>query len=291
MRGRAPHVRVGTRLGAELTVLGIIDRHDGDAVLIVWNHAAWCPMACKLFRSRRSAEREARILASLSHPNTVRYLGLARPAALLMEFLEGPTLEHLIYKSARKRLGVSDAIRIAMHIGAALQHVHDKSLLHLDVKPMNVIIARGGRPVLYDFGSAREQNGGRPRMVAGTDPYIAPEECLLRDVTPAADVFGLGVTLYEMLTGALPFALGRKGDFPQTRSRPKPPREHRRQIEPDLSELVLACLACDPAQRPTLATLLPALHAHIRSGPRMWPAGFRPEEECARARQSGRRAR
>ena len=208
-------VKVGAQLGEALTVLGVIDRHEGDRLCRVWQHAAWCPMACKVFQSLRNAEREAKVLSILSHPNTVRFLGLAKPAYLLMEFLEGPTLDELIYKHPRKRLGISDAIRVAIHIGAGLEHMHQKGLLHLDVKPTNVIVARGGRPVLYDFGSARRQDSARPRFVTGTDPYIAPEECSKRNVTPAADVFGLGITLYEMLTGKLPFPLGnRKREFP-----------------------------------------------------------------------------
>jgi serine/threonine protein kinase len=275
-------VKVGAQLGEALTVLGVIDRHEGDALCIVWHHAAWCPMACKVFQSFRDAEREAKVLSILSHPNTVRFLGLAKPAYLLMEFLEGPTLDKLIYKHPRKRLGISDAIRVAIHIGAGLEHIHQKGLLHLDVKPTNVIVARGGRPVLYDFGSARRQDSARPRFVTGTDPYIAPEECSKRNVAPAADVFGLGVTLYEMLTGKLPFPLGnRKREFPQTRAEATPPGKHRLNIPAGLAELVLSCLARDPADRPVLASLLPALHDHIRTGPRMWPAGFRPDRNTA----------
>ena len=271
-----PALKVGARLGRELTVLGVIDRHGAEGLCIVWNHAAWCPMACKVFQSYKDAEREAEVLAALAHPNTVRFLGLSEPANLLMEFLEGPTLQQLIDGRAQKRLGISDAIRVAMYIGAALHHIHAKGYVHLDIKPNNVILARGGRPVLYDFGSARSRNE-RPRFIAGTNPYIAPEECLQETVTEAADVFSLGVTLFEMLTGQLPFPLGkRKNDFPQTRAEPASARQRRRGVSAGLDALVLSCLARDPAARPPIASLLSALHALIRSGPRMWPAGFDP---------------
>src|ERR1700730_18455490 len=96
-------VKVGAQLGEALTVLGVIDRHEGDRLCRVWQHAAWCPMACKVFQSLGNAEREAKVCSILSHPNTVRFLGLAKPAYLLMEFLEGPTLDELIYKHPRKR--------------------------------------------------------------------------------------------------------------------------------------------------------------------------------------------
>jgi eukaryotic-like serine/threonine-protein kinase len=183
-------------------------------------------------------------------------------------------------KNSSIALGTSNAIRVAIHVGAALQQVHEKGYLHLDVKPTNVIVALGGRPVLYDFGCARRQSGARPRLITGTNPYIAPEECFQENATPAADVFGLGVTLYEMLTGKLPFALGKnRDDFPQTRMEAVPIRKHRPSISAVLSDLLLTCLGRDPATRPSLASLLPQLHEHIRTGPRMWPPGFRPDQE------------
>ena len=88
-----PPLKVGARLGKELTVLGVIDRHGAQGLCIVWNHAAWCPMACKVFRSYKDAAREAAVLSVLAHPNTVRFFGLAEPANLLMEFLEGQSLK------------------------------------------------------------------------------------------------------------------------------------------------------------------------------------------------------
>ena len=95
-------------------------------------------------------------------------------------------------------------VGISIHVGAALSHVHDRGLLHLDVKPANVVVVKG-RPILCDFGIARWQTDPRPNRVRGTETYIAPEECLLEEITPAADIFGLGATLYELLTGKLPF--------------------------------------------------------------------------------------
>jgi serine/threonine protein kinase len=294
-----PLLKVGDRIGPDLTVLGVMDKYRRNPVYIVWHHRSWCPMACKTFRSRQLAEREAKALSQFSHPNTVRFLGIGAgwPAHIVMEFLEGPTLGALI-DSQERWLSISDALRIAIHVGAALSHVHDRGLLHLDVKPNNVIVARGGRPVLFDFGVARVQDAPRPREILGTDAYIAPEECLRQEVRPAADVFGLGVTLYEMLTGEMPFTgRSRRNRFPQTHQSPVPIRHHRATVPSALDNLVLACLARNAIDRPTIPILLPALHDFIRSGPPMWPAGFRPEpswdaaDQRSSAASRGRKSR
>jgi serine/threonine protein kinase len=149
--------------------------------------------------------------------------------------------------------------------------------VHLDLSPTNIIVA-GGRPVLIDFGTARRIAGARPASVIGTDAYIAPEECRLESVTPAADVFGLGVLLYEMLTGRRPFPRAtRARSFPQMERAPTPIRRHGAALPKALEELLDGCLARDPAARPTLPDLLPRLNAMIRAGCRMWPAGFDPQ--------------
>src|SRR5437763_2601041 len=183
MPRRKPRLKVGDKIGEDLTILAPIDTSSSDPVYLVWHRRAWCPMACTLYSSPRRARREARILSKLAHPNTVRFLGVSENGELLSEFLEGPSLRRLI-DDQTNGLDLSDAMRIGVHVGAALQHVHDKGYLHLDVKPSNVIIARG-RPVLFDFDCARRRTAPRPPHVSGTEPYVAPEECLRRRATPA----------------------------------------------------------------------------------------------------------
>jgi serine/threonine protein kinase len=115
--------------------------------------------------------------------------------------------------------------------------------LHLDVKPANIIVARG-RPILCDFGIARWQTDPRPSHVTGTEDYTSPEECRLGEITPAADIFGVGVTLYELLTGHLPFP--QKGE-----DEPQPPtlqpqssvRQYRKEVPVGLEKLILSCLS------------------------------------------------
>ncbi len=269
-------VKVGQRIAGDLSVLGKIKAHSDDPVYLVWNHQAWCPMACKFFGSPRRARREAAALSSLSHPNIVRCLGHRDANYVLMEFLEGPTLSKLIAQQPQGRLPVSDALRVAIHLGAALQHIHSRGFLYMDMKPDNVIIVHG-RPVLFDFGSVRVKSDPRPDKIDGTDPYMAPEECLMQPVDESADVFSLGATLYEMLTGELPFAgEKRRGLLPQARRPATPLRRHRPRINTGLERWVMQCLDRDPRRRPSLSVLLPALHSLINRGPAMWPADLKP---------------
>jgi serine/threonine-protein kinase len=273
-------IRPGGRIGGNLTVLHRLNgQRDEDPVLLVWDHAGWCPVVCKMFGSRRRAHREATALSSLEHPNIVRCYGIHEPVYVLMEYLQGPRLSDLIRKRPEARLSLSDSIRVAIHLGAALEHIHGKGFLHLDVKPDNVVIVHG-RPVLFDFGSLRVRAAERPRQVHGTDPYIAPEEWLLQQTDVSADVFSLGVTLYEMLTGKMPFPQSGKGGLSQVTRKPKRLRMYRPQASRRLEDLVLQCLARDPQARPPLATLLPALHDEIASGPPMWPRTFQATPVC-----------
>ncbi len=283
-RSRPRIVRAGSRIGSDLTVLGKVGWGGGGKVFIVWHHPAWCPMACKLFDSWERARREARVLAALDHPNVVRYLGLGPddgPVHMLMEFLEGPTLRQLLRSRPRGRLSQSDAIRLAIHLGGALNHVHARGFLHLDVKPSNLIVTSGGRPVLFDFSVARPRTVGRLSHPVGTDGYMAPEQCEGGPLTSATDVFGFGVTLYEVLTGQRPFPPGtRRIPYPQTSVLPMSPRRHVPSLPAALEEAVMACLARAPQDRPaSLGALLLKLHQFIRGGPLMWPTGFDPARQ------------
>lgn len=285
-RKKRPIAKVGARLSNNLTVLGVIDGGSIDPVYIVWNHRDWCPMACKVFSSSIRAEQEAKVLTSLSHPNIVRLLDLVPPVHLLMPFLEGPTLANMIRNAPRGRLSVDNSLRIATHIGAALMHVHDRGYLHMDVKPSNVIIARGGTPVLFDFGTARSI-GERPDEIVGTDAYLAPEEAQLKDVGPGADVFSLGVTIFDMLTGRLPFVKRSKlNPFPQIDAAPRALRDMRPRLPRGIYDIVAQCLERDPSARPQLSDLLVRLNGLIGSGPRMWPEGFDPERAPRRPARS-----
>ena len=276
-KSHRPRIRIGGKLGDDLTVIAMITKQiTVDPVYLVWNHSAWCPMACKAFRSRRRARREALALSSLRHPNIVRCFGHLEPVYTLMEYLAGPTLQAYIGMQRHGRMSISDAIRVAIHIGAALEHTHAHGFLHLDVKPANIIVVNG-RPVLFDFGSMREKHAVRPDHAEGTDRYMSPEEASLGKATEASDVFSLGVTLFEMLTGRRPFRDGtRRLPRPQIKETPLRLRQFRPAIPAALERIVHGCLERQPGDRPSLAQLLPDLNKLITTGPRMWPANLKP---------------
>lgn len=277
-------LKPGDKIDPSLTLLSNIDPKNSDPVLLVWNHPHWCPMVCKVFGSPRRANREAAALSAFSHPNIVRSFGFKKPSYTLMEYLDGPNLSALISTKPNGRMSISDSIRIAIHIGSALQHIHSKGFIHMDVKPANVIVVHG-KPVLFDFGSIRILGNRRPNRLDGTDAYMAPEELLRSKVDEKADIFSLGVTLFELLTGKLPFPEGKRlGQQAQIHLAPKRLSAYRKDAPQRLEQLVAACLAKDPQSRPSLPDLLPALNDLLRSGPRMWPQHFHPGIDVQKTR-------
>ena len=271
---------VGMPVAPGITVLGVVDDGGEDAVYLVWNHRAWCPMACKVYARCGDARREAAVLGALEHPNIVRGLGAGSSGYLLMEYLDGPTLKQLIQSSKQGRLSLPNAMRVGIYLGSALIHMHSRGFVHLDVKPSNVVIYRG-RPVLFDLGTARPCSRPQLKSSIGTDFYMSPEQCERGQVSPASDVFAFGVTLFQMLTGQLPFPKARsRTSFPQTRVDPTPLRKHLPRAPQALESLLQACMARPVAARPALSQLLPALHAFINTGPRMWPASLAPAAQA-----------
>jgi eukaryotic-like serine/threonine-protein kinase len=275
-------IRIGTQLSPHFSVAGIVDGESVNPVYLLWDARDWCPKACKLFDSDQAAKHEADLLAAFDHPNIARCFGNEKPGLMLMEFLEGPTLSHFISAQKNHRLSVGNAMRIAIYIGSALIHMHRKGFLHLDVKASNIIIYRS-RPVLIDVGTARKISAGKPAGIIGTDTYMSPEQCLREKLTPASDVFALGVLLFRMLSGEFPFVQKRGGKhFAQVSQPPLPLRTLRSSIPLGLEKLVYSCLTLDPAQRPTLEKLLPQLHCFITTGAAMWPEQINQRQNAKR---------
>ena len=153
--------------------------------------------------------REARAAARLSHPHVVTVIDAGEDDGhpyIVFEFVDGETLKSRIKRSGR--LPVVEAVAYAIEIGRALGAAHAERLVHRDVKPQNVLVDPEGRAKVTDFGIARSlEDGGLTATgrVLGTTDYVSPEQALGEDVTAQSDIYSLGVVLYEMLTGDLPF--------------------------------------------------------------------------------------
>lgn len=264
--------KIGGNIGGRVTITNLIVEPEGrHPVYLVWDHQNWCPAVCKIFRSSRRAQQEHDILTRVAHPNIVKSMGTLEPAIMLLEYLSGDNLGDYAARQPRGWMPLSDALRTIIHLGCALEHVHRQGYVHMDIKPGNIIVSNG-RPVLFDFGTARRIGDTRPSVVQGTDPYMAPEECALGDVSPAADVFSMGVTLYEMMTREIPYPEPTEGEpYPQMHQAALPLRELRPDLPRSLEQLLARCLDRDPSKRPELKQLLPELNNLIRKGPKMWP--------------------
>jgi eukaryotic-like serine/threonine-protein kinase len=272
-------LKIGMSVARGITVLDVVDDGGKDAVYLVWNHRAWCPMACKVYDRPSDARHEVSVLRALDHPHIVRSLGAGSPGYVLMEYLDGPTLKQFILSQKTGRMSLSNAMRIGIYVGSALLHMHSRGYLHLDVKPSNIVIYRS-RPVLFDLGVSRLCSQPQLKSRVGTDFYMSPEQCERGRVSTASDVFGFAVTLYQMLTGKLPFPKGRnRASLPQTRIKATPLRTHLPRAPKALETLLQTCMDRSAASRPSFKELLPTLHQFIHTGPKMWPASFDPSKK------------
>ncbi|MBK5230793.1 MAG: serine/threonine protein kinase, partial [Thermoleophilia bacterium] len=176
------------------------------------------PVALKVMRREVTGDpdqlerfrREARAAAKLSHAHIVTVIDAGeengRPY-IVFEYVPGETLKQRI--KSRGRLPVTEAVAYAIEIGSALVAAHGAGLVHRDVKPQNVLLDSAGHAKVADFGIAREleANDGLTKTgrVLGTTDYVAPEQAMGEDVTGQSDVYSLGIVLFEMLTGEVPF--------------------------------------------------------------------------------------
>jgi eukaryotic-like serine/threonine-protein kinase len=216
--------------------------------------------------ARHRLEREARTLVMARHPNVVAVYDAGADSIggpfLVLEMLEGRTLEGIL--AARRQLGISDAVHVGRQLCQALGFVHRLGIIHRDVKPNNIFLARddvGNEVVkLLDFGIASltgdavlvaDRKITQDNAVLGTPEYMAPERLMMSDEADArSDVYAVGVTLYECLTGEVPF----DGNYAQVLVKVatqqfRAIRERRPDVSPALAAVVEKALAKDPADR------------------------------------------
>ena len=203
---------LGASIGDDLTVIGHLSVGRLAELYQVWSAAYLCALTCKIIlpqfaptsKAARALTREATLLRRLAHPHIVQVFGQGSHDGrvfLLQEYLHGPSLLALIEAAPQRQVPTPDALKAIVHLCAALAHLHDRGYVHQDIKPANVLL-RGGIPILIDFDVAyRIQPGQTPHAPCGTDPYMAPEQCLHEALSPATDLYSVGAVLYEMLTG------------------------------------------------------------------------------------------
>jgi serine/threonine protein kinase len=226
--------------------------------------------------SEQRFERERELLARVSHPGVVRALGALEIdgasglAYFPMELVLGKSLADLLQEHGR--FTVVEAVRVLAQVAAALEATHAAGIVHRDVKPSNVLIARGGSVRLTDFGLARALDSSRftaTGSALGTPAYMSPEQCSGKEAGPATDLYALGCVAHELLAGSPPF----KAEAPlallklHAEARPGPLREARPEVPERLEKLVQRLLEKDPGARGANPRAeLEALHAELTGG-------------------------
>ncbi|MFF0214988.1 serine/threonine-protein kinase [Streptomyces vinaceus] len=300
-RPPAPPLPPGAVLAPGYEVLAHLDRTGWLDLYDAWSGERDCRCVVKALRPDRRREgagpaerllREGRWLRRFTHPHLVRaYETFESPEPLVvLETLAGETLSHLIGRLPR-RASAADVAVLGGQLCSAVHYLHGQGLLHLDLKPANVVVECGRAKVL-DLSVARPP-GTAPAGI-GTFGYMAPEQARGGPLSAAADVWGIGVILYELATGELPFDLGDTADgtaegatggatdgtgdgatdgatggalggaapywYPQLEET-APPVSARRRLPAALAAAVDGCLRPDPADRPSVPELSAALDA------------------------------
>jgi eukaryotic-like serine/threonine-protein kinase len=259
--GPAP-LAPGVPIAPGYTVIELLRRGNALDVYDVWSEERDCRCVAKILRPDRCADRmarerlrhEGRLLVGFSHPHLVRaYEFINRPSpVLILETLTGETLGHLI-ATRRRRLPVRDIAFLGIHLCSALHYLHRHTILHLDIKPSN-IMAECGTAKLMDLSIARPPGPGRRGI--GTPQYMAPEQVRGDLLSAATDVWGVGGVLFEAITGERPSGAHDGSALEGTeRESLLDTLRARRRLPRNLTHLVERCLALDPAARPSVAEL------------------------------------
>ena len=222
--------------------------------------------------------REAKAIAALNHPNILTVYDYGEDSGLayiVMEYVPGGSLKDRLTGEPMTWLEVS---KLIIPVGHALAYAHSQGIVHRDVKPANILMAHSDRPLLADFGLVklldRQRGITQPGVSLGTPAYFSPEQAIGDEIDHRSDIYGLGIVLYELLTGHVPFESDSPTDMMLRRLRepPTPPRRINSRIMPKLEEAILHALAQDPQHRyPTMNAFVEIL-ARLPGAPGRTPS-------------------
>ncbi|QDG51886.1 serine/threonine protein kinase [Persicimonas caeni] len=231
------------------------DRATGEkvAIKVLYPYYSQNPVVCTRFLD------EGRIQRYLDHPNIINVYDIVEQPqlAIIMEYIDGPTLDE--YLQDHGPLEPQELLSLMLPVLSAVGFAHHKGVIHRDIKPSNILLqpsASGMVPKVMDFGVAKVERGGKDLTAAGTTVgtlhYMSPEQIVgSRDIDGRADIYSLGVTIYKLCTGDVPFNASTEFALmmAQVEARPTPPSELRPEISPRLEEIILKALAKKPADR------------------------------------------
>jgi|GEM_PF-399691 len=259
--------------GGMATVYKAFDtRLERDVAIKVIRRSAFPPE--QLERILKRFEREAKALARLSHPNILKVLDYGEHEGspyLVLEYLPGGTLKQRMGQPT----GWQDALTLMLPVVDALAYAHEHKIIHRDIKPSNILLTEKGQPMLTDFGIAKilDLEDGQTLtgtgVGIGTPEYMAPEQGMGKEIDARADVYSLGIVLYELLTGRKPYT----ADTPMavvfkhiTDPLPRP-TQFTPGLPEEIEKVLLKALAKQPEDRyPDMETLAPAMRALLNTG-------------------------
>jgi serine/threonine protein kinase len=262
-----PPLQGGEAIAPGYEVIAHLHRSNNFDVYDVWSEERACRCIAKtpipdLLEDKSLARglfREGRLLAKLTHPHIVRaYETLREPQpTLILETLTGATLAYLI-ETRQRRLPLRAIVNLGLHLCSAVHYLHRNGILHLDLKPSNIVSERGLAKLL-DLSIARPPGRGEKAM--GTLQYMSPEQARDGILGAPADVWGIGAVLFETTTGEIPFdAYEDESRYDQLERRVESVRDYRR-VPAAFNDLVRGCLEPDPALRPTVDEVAKSLRA------------------------------
>lgn len=249
---------LGTMLDDRYEILEVIGTGGMAVVYKAMCHRLNRYVAVKILRDelandeefRKRFQTEAQAVAMLSHPNIVSVYDVSHSEGveyIVMELIEGVTL--MQYMKKKGALGWKEALHFAVQISKALEHAHEKGIVHRDIKPQNIMILKDGTIKVADFGIAALESAQEKKsdQTVGSVHYIAPEQARGEQPDPRSDIYSLGVVMYEMLTGKMPY----DGDTAEQvamkhiTGHPVPPQELNPDIPEELAEITLKAMNPD----------------------------------------------